>query len=69
MKTGTPSASLQGAGSPPRSLRTCTQGHVTAWPHTCPVCRAMAASYEREPRPKIVTMGKCSWVATVRRAL
>jgi hypothetical protein len=46
MKTGTPSAkTLQGAGSPPRSLRTCIAGHETCFPRECPVCAAIARGY------------------------
>jgi hypothetical protein len=60
MKPGTPSATPQGAGSPPRSLRTCPQGHQTCWPYSCPVCRAMATPYEGR-QDWIVTMGARAW--------
>lgn len=36
MKTGTPSASLQGARG--RAAGACPRGHVTLWPRRCPHC-------------------------------
>lgn len=34
--SGTPSATLQGAGSPPAGA--CPNGHRTLWPRRCPHC-------------------------------
>jgi hypothetical protein len=45
MKTGTPSASLQGAL---RAGRACPNGHRTLWPRHCPHCQVASRRQQAE---------------------